>query len=451
MKATVLKVILLTLFIVVSSFAASRYELQQEFNASKRSYLKAVLNDDKSLQVKHLNDLIYTGSLLRVSTIKYKNELKRLNAKVNTKKHKIKLQQARKLEPISTVSKYTITNVEQDDDSITVTFARSVSRKDINFRENKKPGRYEDIFEFRGRYKYAAPTKLKIDGIDKITIYQYKNNTLRIIARDRTNPRTIYMINGNKITIKFLDKPERNDNVMIAAANKRIYSSKSKVIVIDPGHGGRDPGAVGKKNRQEKKAVLSIGKKLYKILKDRGYRVYMTRDRDRYITLKRRTKTANDRNADLFISIHANAVAKSRAKKAKGIETFFLSPARSERAKRVAALENKGDIDDMSWSSQQSFLTVLNQGKITASNKLAIDIHKNMLYNLRKNYKGIVDGGVREGPFWVLVGAQMPSILIEVGYITHPVESIRMFQSKYQNLVATGVANGIDSYFAKNE
>lgn len=579
MKQAITKVILLTLFIAVWAQAASRFELQQDYNAYKRNYLKAVLSDDKQKQIKYLNDLIYTGSQLRISTIKYKNELKRLNAKVETKKHTIKLQEQRKaIKPVSPVSKYTITNVEQTPNSITVSFARNISKRDVKFLEKRKGNLYEDVFQFRGKYKYAKPTKLKIRGIDKILIYQAKHNTLKIVARDNTNPRTVYSIKGNKVKITFLEVPkkqsgykkvksfgkvstsdskyniknlEQTSNSIIVTFNKKVtkkdiqfsekraggsyddifvlkgrykyasptkikfagidrvyvnqykynrlritirdrsnpktvyifddkkliikfldkendraisnntalakkrsnvnFSSKSKVIVVDPGHGGKDPGAVGKGKRKEKNVTLSISKKLVKILKARGYKVHITRNRDKYLRLRTRTNIANKNNAHLFISIHANAAHKSRVNKANGIETFFLSPARSERAKRVAAKENKGDMDAMNWSSKQSFLTVLNQGKITASNKLAIDIHKNMLFNIKKNYSKVVDGGVREGPFWVLVGAQMPSVLIEVGYISHPMEGKRMFTRKYQDLMAKGIANGIDAYFSKNE
>ena len=117
------------------------------------------------------------------------------------------------------------------------------------------------------------------------------------------------------------------------------------------------------------------------------------------------------KKADIFISVHANAAVKNRVKKAKGIETFFLSPARTKRAKRVAAAENKSDMRKMSYSSKNSLLTILNQSKITQSNKLAIDVQQGLLNSVRSKYNGVVDGGVREGPFWVLVGAQMPSIL----------------------------------------
>ena len=225
-----------------------------------------------------------------------------------------------------------------------------------------------------------------------------------------------------------------------------------KTIVIDPGHGGKDVGAVGSGRNYEKTVVLNIAKYLKKELQKSGFKVYLTRSGDNFVKLSDRTKYANEKNADIFVSIHANAVAKSNAKNVYGIETYFLSPARSERAKRVAALENQGEIDEMSWGSKNSFLTILNQSKLTASNKLAIDIQRNMLYQLWNVYgkKSINDHGVREGPFWVLVGAQMPAVLVEVGYISHPEESQRIKTKKYQEKIAHGMADGIKSYFRKN-
>jgi N-acetylmuramoyl-L-alanine amidase len=260
----------------------------------------------------------------------------------------------------------------------------------------------------------------------------------------------IYIISHKKIRIKILNKRKKKKYIK---KDPKYTTIKRKIIVIDAGHGGKDAGAVGPRRRYEKTVVLKIAKYLYKDLKLRGYKVYLTRSKDRFISLRYRTKLANRKNANIFISIHANAARKNRMKKARGIETYFLSPARSAKAKRVAAKENKNDLNLMGWSTKNTFLMTLNQGKITASNKMAIDIHKNILYTLRKTYgeKTIRDGGVREGPFWILVGAQMPSVLIEVGYISHPAESRRIYSSRYQRTIANAIANGVDSYFIHNQ
>ncbi len=136
--------------------------------------------------------------------------------------------------------------------------------------------------------------------------------------------------------------------------------------------------------------------------------------------------------------------------KSNGIECYFLSKSRSERAKRVAAKENSADLSDMDFYGKESFLNTINSHNIVAANKLAIDLQRGMLGFLNKKYKNVHDGGVREGPFWVLVGAQMPAVLVEVGFISHPVEGSRLISSKYQKNIAIGLANGVERYFLKN-
>ena len=221
--------------------------------------------------------------------------------------------------------------------------------------------------------------------------------------------------------------------------------------MIDPGHGGKDSGAVGYKKYQEKKAVLKISKTLRDLLKKRGYKVYLTRDSDKFIKLSKRTDFANKKNADLFISIHVNASPSSQKLTLKGIETFFLSPAKTEKAKRIAAKENKSAVTNLNSMSKNTLLSFLNKTKIVQSNKLAIDIQKGMLAKVRKKYKDVRDGGVREAPFWVLVGAQMPAVLVELGYITNPTEADRIFNPFYQKSLAEGIVNGINNYFINNQ
>ena len=237
-----------------------------------------------------------------------------------------------------------------------------------------------------------------------------------------------------------------------AASNKLSKKQKaSKIIVLDPGHGGDDVGALSQnKKLREKDIVLNVSKKTASLLKERGYKVLFTRSNDRFIKLRSRTSFANDKGAHLFISIHANAAPnKEKAKTMNGIETYFLSPSRSERSMNAANLENKADTDEMNYFTKLSFLNFLNREKIIASNKLAIDMQAALLKSVRASYK-VSDGGVREAPFWVLVGALMPAVLIEIGYISHPDESQKIANSKYQDRLAKGIADGVDEYFAKN-
>ena len=258
---------------------------------------------------------------------------------------------------------------------------------------------------------------------------------------------------------KIAKKPEPvNQKAMkitadIAAASNKLSKKQkaSKIIVLDPGHGGDDVGALSQnKKLREKDIVLNVSKKTASLLKERGYKVLFTRSNDRFIKLRSRTSFANDKGAHLFISIHANAAPnKEKAKSMNGIETFFLSPSRSERSMNAANLENKADTDEMNYFTKVSFLNFLNREKIIASNKLAIDMQAALLKSVRASYK-VSDGGVREAPFWVLVGALMPAVLIEIGYISHPDESQKIANSKYQDRLAKGIADGVDEYFAKN-
>ncbi len=226
---------------------------------------------------------------------------------------------------------------------------------------------------------------------------------------------------------------------------------KHKKIVLDAGHGGKDCGAMSANLVCEKDIVLEVVKFLHKELKKRGYSVLLTRDKDIYIDLVARTELANKKSADLFISVHANSIPKRSTSNAHGIETYFLSTARSERARKVAEQENKDDVNLMDYFSKSLFLNSLNTQRLIVSNKLAIDVQYGMLQSIRKNYPDVVDGGVREGPFWVLAGALMPSILIEIGYNSHAIESKRIQSKPYQKILAKGIADGIDSFFSKND
>ncbi|MGL2418754.1 N-acetylmuramoyl-L-alanine amidase family protein [Helicobacter pylori] len=244
------------------------------------------------------------------------------------------------------------------------------------------------------------------------------------------------------------------NQVFIAEKNDTFIKTKRKKhkkIVLDAGHGGKDCGAMSANLVCEKDIVLEVVKFLHKELKKRGYSVLLTRDKDIYIDLVARTELANRKSADLFISVHANSIPKRSTSNAHGIETYFLSTARSERARKVAEQENKDDVNLMDYFSKSLLLNSLNTQRLIVSNKLAIDVQYGMLQSVRKNYPDVVDGGVREGPFWVLAGALMPSILIEIGYNSHAIESKRIQSKPYQKILAKGIADGIDSFFSKND
>ena len=361
-----------------------------------------------------------------------------------------------------------IRSIETQDDKIILKFNKSYYKRDVQFVRYKNGSNYENVFNIKGKYKYTNPTKLDINGVDKIVISENDDEIKLRIINDYEQ-KVNYVLNDKELIITTFPKEQKVQQqkakkvpvtetkapVVVTAApvapvERQQKKSINKTIVIDPGHGGEDAGAVGPSRRYEKVINFNVSKNLYSILKQRGYKVYLTRTNDTFIKVMNRTVLANEKNADLFISIHTNSVPKEKANEVTGIETFFLSPARNERAKRDAAIENKSDIREMSSSSQSVFLESLNRPRITASHKFAIDVQAGLLQATRSKYKDIKDSGVREGPFWVLVGAQMPSILVELGYVSHPIESKRLYDQDYQLLLANGIANGVDSYFSKN-
>ena len=292
---------------------------------------------------------------------------------------------------------------------------------------------------------------------NSLRIAQYKPNVVRIVIENdkpySCNPykpyatKTYYHIplpkKSSILPAKRYKKPKKK-----LIKKKEVFTNlhKNEIIVIDAGHGGHDTGAIGA-GKREKDLVLQIAKRLEKQLKKRGHPVYMTRKKDRFLKLKQRTKIADKRKAVVFVSIHANAVAKKKRHKIHGIETFFLQNTRDARSQRIAARENKSVLKGTTKLSRNVIIdSVLSGPKIVESNKLAIAVHRRMITNVRTKYKGVRDGGVRHAPFWVLVGASRPSILVEVGYISHPKERKRLFQSSYQELIVKGIAEGIDSY-----
>jgi len=218
-------------------------------------------------------------------------------------------------------------------------------------------------------------------------------------------------------------------------------------IVIDPGHGGRDFGAPGYiKGVHEKIITLSIGKRLAKkIRKTLKCEVIMTRQTDCYLTLEERTAIANTRNADLFISIHTNS---TRNRRAFGIETYFLNLATDEDSILVAARENATSAKNI--SDLQTILNDLMQNaKINESSRLATQVQTSLYEQMRTRYSQVKNLGVKQAPFYVLLGAQMPSILIETSFISNARECKRLVNTKYQDQLCDAIIDGIREYITE--
>ncbi len=216
-------------------------------------------------------------------------------------------------------------------------------------------------------------------------------------------------------------------------------------IVIDPGHGGHDFGAPGYlKGVHEKDVVLQIGKRLaHKIRSDLNCEVIMTRRDDRFLTLEERTALANTKSSDLFISIHTNA---SRDRRAYGIETYFLNLATDDEAILVAARENATSTKNIS-DLQTILFDLMQNAKINESSRLAGYVQSSLTGHLSSTgYRRIKDKGVKQAPFYVLLGARMPAILIETSFISNPRECKRLIDAKYQERLCDAVINGLKSY-----
>lgn len=221
----------------------------------------------------------------------------------------------------------------------------------------------------------------------------------------------------------------------------RQLALEVKTVVIDPGHGGRDPGAISNSQVHEKSLVLELSLILRDLLESRGYNVRLTRESDIYLPLRERTRKATMQGADLFISIHANAAIHTGAS---GVETYYLALASDEAAKRTAARENS-DAGYGIKELDRLVREILKGSKSVESRRLAQCVQTQLVRSTRAT-----DRGVKHAPFVVLIGTQVPAILVEVGFLSHTIEAEKLAKKAYQHSIAEAIANGIDRYVSSN-
>lgn len=235
---------------------------------------------------------------------------------------------------------------------------------------------------------------------------------------------------------------ETDTNVTTEAA-----AQKKQIIVLDPGHGGEDEGAIGVEGLQEKDVVLEIAFFLQELLEERlQATVVLTREKDLTLSLEDRMKFANAKNASLFVSIHANA---SPRKNVSGIETYYLDNTNDKSSMRLAHIENQGggaNEDELSFVISD----FIQGAKMDDSISLAHHVQKELISLLGRYYRRVNDLGVKRAPFMVLVGAHMPCILVEVAFIDQAEEGKRLADRRYQRLIAEGLFRGIDSFLKRN-
>ncbi|NOQ95401.1 MAG: AMIN domain-containing protein [Desulfobacterales bacterium] len=216
-----------------------------------------------------------------------------------------------------------------------------------------------------------------------------------------------------------------------------------KRIIIDAGHGGKDPGAIGSNGVREKDVMLKLARLVAdKVRQELRCEVVLTRKRDVFLPLEDRTAIANMKKGDLFISLHTNA---HRDRRISGVETYILNIALDEDAMNLAARENATSTKNIG-DLQMILNDLMLNTKINESARLAEFVQKGLVRELRTRYKGVQNRGVRQAPFYVLIGAEMPAILVEVGYITNRTENKRLCTEAYLKRTASGIVKGIDSY-----
>lgn len=296
--------------------------------------------------------------------------------------------------------------------------------------------------------------------IYKIRLGQFDSNTVRVVFELQTSEYEFKLLKLDdpfRIVIDVYIKSSSKSQIHTEESKKSSSETKTtkqafkRTVVIDPGHGGKDSGAVGPTGLMEKDVVLDIALKVKELFKtDPQYNVILTRDKDIFIPLNERTEIANRAGADLFVSIHANASANSYAK---GIETYILNWTDDEEAIRVAARENAISVKKMrQLKGELGFMlaSLEREAKRDDSVKLAGYIHTRMTEALKNSFSRS-DNGVKQALFYVLVGAQMPSCLLEVSYISNPEEERLLADEYYRMKIAQSIVNGIKDYFSRVE
>ena len=233
--------------------------------------------------------------------------------------------------------------------------------------------------------------------------------------------------------------PRREDG---RAAQLPLDVRGVQTVVLDPGHGGSDPGAIGYGGLQEKNVTLNLARRLRPKLESRGFQVVLTRETDRTLSLEERTASAAGAGGDLFVSLHANA---SERRVVRGVETYYLDTSNERQSLRVAARENGVSLAEFDRGDRT--LVRLRLAETSEySSLLARLVQRSVVLDVSRRYPDVEDLGVKKGPFYVLFLSSMPSILLETGFITHRDEARRLRSSTYLDHVAEAVARALSDY-----
>ena len=289
-------------------------------------------------------------------------------------------------------------------------------------------------------------------AVTEVRIGTQPDGTLRVVVQLKS-PLAAHSVwtpgeEGGQLVLN-LGEPAQAVPKTVRAAHAPGEGERDVVIAVDAGHGGVDPGAIGHGGTREKDVTLAIARRLAALLEERlGAETLLTRTDDTTLSLSDRTARANSEGADLFVSIHANANPTGRLH---GIETYYLDNAADHATSRLAAMENGLDLlrPRGEGSDLRYILSDLVQvGKMDESIALARAVQRAVVATTRSRYPYVTDLGVKRGPFYVLVGAYMPCVLVETSFLTHPMEGRRLARDEYQATLAEGIASGVARFLA---
>ena len=343
---------------------------------------------------------------------------------------------------------------------------RVVLKVDGSVKYSKKRLRNPDrvYFDFQNaRWGEHIPDNVSVDDgrVEQLRMTDVKGSPSRLVLdlNEQAKQKVAVRVSKNQLIIvvphhkeKFVavkaKSPKKKSAIQVAknsTSSKKQTHRKTPVVILDAGHGGKDYGAQGAHDLFEKDLNLQLSRQIQKILQSRyHYKVIMTRKNDTFIELKDRGKIANSHNADLFVSIHANA---AKRKSAKGIETYYLGSGSNEQARETAERENGDLVHSVADDAVQEILaSLISTTKINDSSRLAAIVQKRLHKTMSSKFSGIQNLGVKEGPFFVLHDTNMPSILVEVGFVTNSREGKQLKRKIYQKWLADSIARGIHDY-----
>lgn len=333
--------------------------------------------------------------------------------------------------------------------------------REYSYNELPEPDRiYVDIYQAKLNPLLHGKTFLVQNAyLSQIRIAQKTASTVRVVVdvnfKKVKRYRIFHLFDPFRVVIDIYPHPALLETSP-AATPQRPQPAKSgyslarqlglgiQTIVIDPGHGGKDPGCIGKKGLKEKNIVLDVSRRLKQLLSQQeGLEVILTRESDIFIPLEGRTVIANQKQADLYISIHANA---HRSGRRAGVETFYLNISHDPSVNEIAAQENATSTKNLSEMKEILFKIVRNS-KIVESKELAEKIQKNLVKYLSQKYKKVKNLGAKGGPFWVLIGVEeAPSVLVEISHLSNTMEESRLKSTQYRQQIAQGIYQGILEY-----